>query len=114
MTFGIVVALLYWFYSQEPVGTILLGVMFMGFAFLAGYVLVTEREAELESDDPLAPPNAGAGEPIGRFIVSSRWPPLLALSLLLVAAGMVAGTAVTIFGAICSLLVLWGLVLESR
>lgn len=114
MTFGIVVALIYWFYAQEPIGTIMLGVMFMGFLFLAGYVLVTEREADLESDDPEASPNARAGETIGTFVVSSRWPPLLALSLLLVAAGIVAGTAVTVFGAVCFLLVLWGLVLESR
>lgn len=114
MLFSLVVAIVYWLVAREYTGTVLLGIMALATGFFAGYVFLTEREANLESDNAQAPVSAGSGERVGTFVASSRWPPLLALSLLLVAAGSLVGVGVTIFGALALLLVLWALLLESR
>jgi hypothetical protein len=114
MIFGLIISSVYWIVSREPAGTLLLGVMAVALAFVATYIVLAERGANLQGDHPDAAPGDGAGERVGGFIASSQWPLLLAISVLLALAGAAIGTGVTIFGAVCALLILWGLVLESR
>jgi Cytochrome c oxidase subunit IV len=114
MTFGIVIAIAYWFCSHDATGTWLLGLMATGLAFAAGYMIFAERDAALLGDDGTAKQSDGTGERIGTFTLRSPWPACLAASVALFLGGMLVTPVFGIAGACAIVFVAWQLVRESR
>jgi hypothetical protein len=112
MSFGIVVAIIYWFTSHEPDGTILLGLFAAGFAFVVGYLLVIRPKSELDGDMQ-RDPRSMAGERIGVFSTESPWPVILALSSAALLIGVVLHPMLVPLAALAFFTAIWGLVRES-
>jgi hypothetical protein len=112
-TFGVSIAVVYWLWSHDPTGTLLLGLMAVGLVFVAGYIIFAERGSRLVGDDPHATMQTGAGEDVGTYTLRSRWPVMLAASLAMLVAGLVIAPAIAWLGLLVSLAVLWELVRES-
>jgi di/tricarboxylate transporter len=68
--FAIVIAVAYWRVAHEIVGTFLLAFMAFALVFVAGYMIVAEREADLHGDRDDSGPRdrlrAGAGSVLHR------------------------------------------------
>jgi len=78
--FGIGIAIVYWFSSHAITGTMLLGIMALALSFVAGSLIVAEREAQLAGDRPQATRQEYARERIRRFITRSSGPFLAAVA----------------------------------
>lgn len=89
MAFGIVIAALYAWTTRDPIGAIFLGAMALALAFVAGYIVVAEREANLASDSKETQPTELAGEVMGAYSTESYWPILAALGVTLFVLGIV-------------------------
>ena len=111
--FGLVSAVIYWFSSREYAGTLLLGFMFFGLSFAAGYAMIAERNAELPGDDPERQHIESAGEDVGIVTKESAWPTALAFSILLFFIGLVWSDFLLFAGIAAMLLCLWRLGAES-
>ncbi|GAC1660133.1 MAG: hypothetical protein NVS4B13_07860 [Candidatus Elarobacter sp.] len=112
MTVGLAVAALYWFTTRESVGTILLGLLGTGFAFVAGYLFVIRGKARVDGDEQRAPAEL-AGETIGVFSLESPWPVLLACGTAALLIGIVLHPMLAVLAAIALVVTLWQLVRES-
>jgi len=111
--FGAVISIIYWFSSHEYAGTLLLGFMFCGLTFAAGYARVAERHADLAGDDPQRRHSESAGEDVGIVSKESAWPTALAFSILIFFIGLVWSDFLLIAGLVAMLLCLWRLGAES-
>jgi Cytochrome c oxidase subunit IV len=107
-----VLAAVYWFLAQEPVGTTGL-VLTSGLCFLvAFYVLFTGRRVGERPEDQLTAEVAdGAGE-YGHFTPTSVWPLPLGVSAATVTLGLVVGWWLFILGLIGLMYSIIGLVFE--
>ena len=112
-TFAASIAVVYWFSSHEPAGTLLLGLMMLALAFAAGYAILAERGAHLAGDYPTQTPQDTAGEDLGIVTSHSAWPFLLAVSILWLLIGIVWSDFMIFSGAAAVLLILWRLGAES-
>jgi hypothetical protein len=112
MTFGLVVAALYWATTKEMVGTVLLGLFGGGFAFVAAYLITIRRKTRLDGDEERAPAEL-AGERIGVFSLESPWPVLLAVCTTALLIGVVLHPMLAVLAAIGFAVTLWQLVRES-
>lgn len=112
--FGITIAVAYWFTSHEPVGTFMLGIMAFGLSFVAGYMIVAEREADLIGDRTDATMQSGAGELVGAYTVTSPLPLGAALAVTFVALGVVFSPVVATLGIVAALAFGALLVIQSR
>ncbi|MDQ6825558.1 MAG: cytochrome c oxidase subunit 4 [Candidatus Eremiobacteraeota bacterium] len=89
-TFGAVVAVIYWFWSHETVGTMLLALLGGSLLFVALYSLMTVRgKAVAAADRDDAKPGDARGERIGPLPMQSVWPMVLALGVVLSLDGLV-------------------------
>ncbi|MFN2448750.1 MAG: cytochrome c oxidase subunit 4 [Candidatus Baltobacteraceae bacterium] len=113
MTFSGAIALVYWFSSHEPAGTFLLGFMFLGFAWAAGYTRLAEKGSQLAGDDKKLDPGGRAGEDLGIVTKETPWPMLLACSILVLFIGVVWSGFLVGAGLGAALLCLWRLGAES-
>ena len=112
MSFGIVVAAVYWFTTHENVGTILLGMVGAGFAFVAGYTMVIRPKSRLDGDEQRAPSEL-AGETIGVFSLESPWPVVLACCTAGLLIGVVLHPMLAVLSLAALFVTLWQLVRES-
>jgi hypothetical protein len=112
MTFGLVIAAVYWLTTHERVGTILLGLFGAGFAFVAAYLMVIRPKTRLDGDQMRAPAEF-AGETIGVFSLESPWPVLLAISTAALLIGIVLHPALAVLALLALFGTLWQLVRES-
>jgi hypothetical protein len=112
--FGVGIALAYWFTSREIVGTFMLGIMAFGLTFVAGYMIVAEREADLIGDEKSATIESGKGELVGTYTVSSPLPLGSAFAVTLVALGIVVSPAIAVLGILAVLVFGALLVIQSR
>lgn len=112
MTFGIVVAALYWLTTRENVGTVLLGLFGAGFAFVSGYVRVIRPKTRLDGDEQRAPAEL-AGETIGVFSLESPWPIVLACCSAGLLIGLVLHPMLAVVSLVALFVTLWQLVRES-
>jgi len=112
--FGIVIAVVYWFSTHNPDGTILLGLMATALVFAAGFMFFAEREACLVGDRDDALPAQAAGERLGVFTVASSWPIAIAFGAFLLLLGMVVLPALAAFGLVVMIVSILGLGRESR
>lgn len=101
--FGIAIALSYWFTSHESIGTLMLGIMAFGLSFVAGYMIVAEREADLIGDKKNATIADGAGELMGSFTIRSPLPLGIAFAASCIFLGAVVSPTIAILGLIVSL-----------
>lgn len=111
-TFGLSIAIVYWFSSREIAGTFLLGFMMIAFFWVAGYSYIAERASNLAGDRDIDPA-AAAGEDVGIFTKSTPWPFFLAVGILLVLLGVVWSDFLLFTGIGVMLLCLWRLGAES-
>jgi hypothetical protein len=113
-TFAIAIALAYWFTSREVVGTFMLGVMAFGLSFVAGYMIVAEREADLLGDDTNATIESGAGELVGTYTTTSFLPLGTAFAVTSIGLGIVVSPAIAVLGILAVLSFGAFLVIRSR
>jgi hypothetical protein len=112
--FSIAIAVAYWFVAYEPTGTFLLGVMAFAMIFVAGYMIVAEREAALSADNRDAKIADAAGELVGRYSISSPLPFWTALALTLVAVGLAVSPSIAALGVIALLMLGVFFILQSE
>jgi hypothetical protein len=112
--FGITIAVAYWLTSHEDVGTLMLGIMAFGLSFVAGYMIVAEREADLIGDRKDATVQSGAGELVGTYTVTSPLPLGAALAVTFVALGTVLSPVVAVLGILAVLVFGALLIIQSR
>lgn len=112
MTFGLVVAAVYWLATRESVGTILLGLFGAGFGFVSAYITVIKPKTRLDGDEQRAPAEL-AGETIGVFSLESPWPVMLACCSAGLLIGIVLHPMLAAFSVVALFVTLWQLVRES-
>ena len=112
-TFGVAIAAVYWTIAKDPTGTMLLGLMAIALVFVAGYMIVAEREAHLVGDNAEINPADAVGENLGVYTLRSPWPVWLAVCIMLTLLGVAVATPLAWLGLAVALYVLWGLVIES-
>jgi hypothetical protein len=92
----------------------MLGVMAFGLSFVAGYMIVAEREADLIGDEKNATIQSGAGELVGTYTVTSPLPLGSALAVTFVGLGIVVSPVITVLGILAVLVFGALLVIQSR
>lgn len=112
MAFGIVVGLIYWFVSYEPVGTLMLGLFSAGLAFVSVYLFVSRKSADVDGDTQKAPSEL-AGEAVGVFSTESSWPILLALAIALLTLGIAIHPIIAFFDFPIICVLVWRLIVEN-
>jgi hypothetical protein len=109
--FSTTIAVVYWYLSREPAGTMLLGFMGAAMVVIAVYMTFAEMDANLWSDKEDASMADAAGEHVGTFITHSAVPFGVALVVAAVLLGFVvspaaAGLGLAAFiGLICVMIV---------
>lgn len=112
--FGIAIAVAYWLTSRESIGTLMLGIMAFGLTFVAGYMIVAEREADLIGDRGDATIESGAGELVGTYTVTSPLPIGAALAVTLVGLGIVVSPIIAVLGLLALLAFSVLFIIQSR
>ena len=112
--FSIVIAVAYWLVAHEIVGTFLLGFMALALSFVAGYMIVAEREADLAGDRDDAQRADAAGEIVGSFSVRSPLPIWAALALTGIVLGLVVSPVLAGLGLVAALAVGALFIVQSR
>ena len=112
--FAIAIAVAYWIVAHEPVGTFLLGFMAFALSFVAGYMIVAERDADLDGDREGATADDGAGEVVGTYTIHSPLPFWTALAIAAIGLGLVVAPALAGLGVIAALALGALLVVQSR
>lgn len=112
--FGAVIAAIYWFFSYDDGG----GIMLVGFALLGllpgGYYMWWSKRMPLRAeDDPHADQASGAGF-IAYFPGASIWPFVLGMGALSVSLALVFGFWSAIFGFFLAISAVIGVIVESR
>ncbi len=92
----------------------MLGVMAFGLSFVAGYMIVAEREADLIGDKRQAQMKDAAGELVGTFTIRSPLPLGAALAVTAIGIGIVVSPTVAILGIIATLAFGALFILQSR
>jgi hypothetical protein len=99
--FFAIIAIVYWFWSYEWAGTILLG-LGIGLAGMIGvFLLIQARRGPAPAEDrPDATPADAAGEEVGRFPTASVWPLVVGIGTFLAALGLVLNAWLALPGAL--------------
>ncbi|MFN2528021.1 MAG: cytochrome c oxidase subunit 4 [Candidatus Baltobacteraceae bacterium] len=112
--FSVIIAAVYWMSSHHPGGSILLGFMGAAMVFVAGFMFVVQREANLSSDRKSVDYKETAGMEVGTFTLQTVWPFLGAVALFTLIVGAVWSPFVAGIGFIALLFVLSRLGAESN
>lgn len=110
--FAAAIATAYWFVTYEPTGTVLLAALALAPSLVAGYASRLARGGREPEDRPEAPPSAGRGRELGRFVPVSAWPAIVAAGAMLVAGGLAYGPWLLAVGAVAFVAGLIGLARE--
>jgi hypothetical protein len=112
--FSIVISVAYWLVAHEVVGTFLLAFMAFALSFVAGYMIVAEREADLHGDRDDANVSDAAGELVGTFSTRSPLPIWTALAVTCIGLGLVVSPTLSALGVIASLVLGAFFIVQSR
>jgi hypothetical protein len=112
--FAVAIATAYWSIAHEIVGTFLLAFMAFALTFVAGYMIVAEREADLAGDLTDARVADAAGELVGTYSTRSPLPLWTALAITCVGLGLVVSPAVAALGIIAVLVLGAFFIVQSR
>jgi hypothetical protein len=113
-TFSTLIAVVYWYLSREPAGTMLLGFMAAALAFVAVFMQFTEGEAKLFGDMGDATMQDAAGEQVGTYITHSPAPFWIAVALAAMAIGLVIAPAAVALGAVAIFGLIVYMIVRSR
>ena len=109
-----VVGLIYWLWSGEDAGGVMLGAaMLLGFLPGGYYLYWSRRMTPRPEDDPEATPATGAGV-VGAFPSTSIWPFTLGMGAFVTVLALVFGIWLLVPGLSLVVWVLLGAVAESR
>lgn len=112
--FALVISVAYWLVAHEIVGKFLLAFMAFALTFIAGYMIVAEREADLYGDRDDAEVSDGAGELVGTYSTRSPLPIWTALALTCIGVGLVVSPTLSALGVIAALVLGAFFVVQSR
>ncbi len=112
--FAIGIAVAYWLVAHEITGTFLLGFMAFALVFIAGYMIVAEREADLLGDRTDAKIGDGAGEVVGTYSIHSPLPFWTALAIAGVCLGLVLSPTIAALAVIALLTLGAFFIVQSR
>lgn len=111
---GAVFAILYWSFSKETSGSImLLATCLLGLLPGGYYLWWSRRMTPRAEDDPKALPSAGAGA-VGAFPSSSIWPFVIGMSALLIGLSLIFGLWSAVVGVCVAVVAVFGVISESR
>ena len=114
MIFSITIAVAYWYVAHEIVGTLLLGFMAAALSFVAGYMILAERDADLWGDDEQATMSDAAGEALDVYTTRSLLPFWAALAIGNGALGLIVSPSFAALALIATLGLGAAFILESR
>ncbi len=118
--FGIVLATAYWQIAHEIAGTFLLGFMAFALVFLAGFMIVSEREADFWGDDKSAGSGISgeradpSGTLIGTYTIRSPLPICAALAVTTALLGLVISPTLAIVSLLAVLALGALFIIQSR
>lgn len=112
--FAIVISVAYWLVAHEIVGTFLLAFMAFALSFVAGYMIVAEREADLYGDRDDANVSDGAGELVGTYSTRSPLPIWTALAVTCITLGLVVSPTLAGLGLVSALVLGVFFIVQSR
>jgi hypothetical protein len=112
--FAVAIAAAYWLVAHEITGTFLLGFMAFALCFVAGYMIVAEREADLWGDKPDATMSEAAGELVGTYSIRSPLPFWTALAITFIGLGLAISPTLAGLGAVALLTLGVGFIVQSR
>ena len=112
--FGCVLALVYWFLTYEPAGTLLLGFMAAALTVVAVYMVFAELNANLLADKPDATHSEAVGENVGTFITHSPIPFCVGLGVFMAALGLIVAPAAAALGLLVLLVLIAALMVRSK
>ncbi len=112
--FSVAIAVAYWLVAHEITGTFLLGFMAFALSFVAGYMIIAEREADLVGDRADAKTGDAAGEVVGTYSIRSPLPFWTALAVAFVGLGLVISPTLAALGVIALLSLGAGFIVQSR
>jgi 4-hydroxybenzoate polyprenyltransferase len=112
--FAIVIATAYWLAAHEITGTFLLGFMAFALCFIAGYIYVAERDADLWGDQADATMRDAAGQAIGTYSIRSPLPFWSGLAVTSIVVGLVISPTLAVLGFLAILGLGAAFVLQSR
>ena len=112
--FSITISVGYWFVAHEILGTFMLGVMAFGFTFVAGYMLVAEREADLWGDQPDATMLEAAGQVIGTYTIRSPLPFWTGVAIASLLLGLVISPMIAVLALIALVALGAAFIIQSR
>ncbi len=112
--FSIVISVAYWLVAHEIVGTFLLAFMAFALTFVAGYMIVAEREADLYGDRNDAKVSDAAGEVVGTYSTRSPLPVWTALAVTCIGLGLVISPTLAALGVIGALVLGAFFIVQSR
>ena len=112
--FACAIAVAYWIVAHEPAGTLLLGFMAFALTFVAGYMIVAERDANLAGDRDDASTADAAGELVGTYTIRSPLPFWTALATAGLLFGLVVSPVLTALAALAVLALGTLFVVQSR
>jgi len=112
--FGGVMSVIYWFFSKETSGSIMLFATCLLGALPGSYYLWwSRRMTPRAEDDAKALPSSGAGA-VGAFPGSSIWPFVIGMGALLVGLSLVFGLWTAVVGVVVAVFAVFGVISESR
>ena len=112
--FAVAIAVAYWLVAHEITGTFLLGFMAFALSFVAGYMIVAEREADLWGDRADATAADAAGELVGTYSIRSPLPFWTALALTCIGVGLAISPTIAALGVIALLVLGAFFIVQSR
>lgn len=110
--FFAVIGVVYWFWSYEWAGTVLLLLMLVATALIGVYLLSRTRGPSPLADRTDAVPADAAGEEVGRYPDASVWPFVAGVAVFLVGLGFVFSIYVALPGVVLLAFVVVGMARE--
>jgi hypothetical protein len=111
-----IAGVIYWFWSREDTGTVLLGFGAAGYTLIAAFFVLQwhRRQGIPRPEDRLdAEQSDGAGE-VGFFPAASIWPAGMGLGAVFIGAGLIYGTWYWAIGGVLMLGAIIGYVVEAE
>jgi 4-hydroxybenzoate polyprenyltransferase len=112
--FALLIACGYWVVAREITGTFLLGFLAFALSFIAGYMVVAEKKADLWGDRDDASMAEAADQVIGTYSIRSPLPFWSALAITSITLGLVISPTLAVLGLLAALVLGTFFIIQSR